>query len=374
MRTLVVSDLHLGATKRTDLARRPELREPLLEAVRGVDRLVILGDAVELRDRPKRDIAELAEPCAGRPRRRAGARRRADPDVGQPRPRARRGLDRGAPRDRAVGLPRPRAAHRAARRGPARRGARPLRPARAHERRLPRRVAARGRVRPPRALLGPARHRPHVRAARHRRDGALGRAAAGGGRGGRRLRGRARPAVRVDERAHPALRPRGALGRGGRLGAGVGDAGGWGAAPPPGARRRARRRLRGDGGRPQRRRARAARARPLRRVAAPRLPARDPRGAAPARRHGAVRAVGPLAPLRTVGRRRPGGVDDPGRHPHHQHGLVGLPAPLPLREPELLALLARHRRPARGFDPPTPPRLIRLLGDRGHRELEPPPA
>ncbi len=62
MRTLVVSDLHIGSAKGTDLLRRPELREPLLEAVRGVDRLVILGDGVELRDRPKRDIAELAVP------------------------------------------------------------------------------------------------------------------------------------------------------------------------------------------------------------------------------------------------------------------------------------------------------------------------
>ena len=34
----------------TDLLRRPELRAPLLEAVRGADRLVILGDGVELRD------------------------------------------------------------------------------------------------------------------------------------------------------------------------------------------------------------------------------------------------------------------------------------------------------------------------------------
>ena len=33
VRTLVISDLHLGAA-RTDLLRRAELREPLLEAVR----------------------------------------------------------------------------------------------------------------------------------------------------------------------------------------------------------------------------------------------------------------------------------------------------------------------------------------------------
>ena len=65
MRTLVISDLHLGAARGTDLVRRPELREPLLEVVRGIDRLVILGDAVELRDLPKRDVAALVAPVFG---------------------------------------------------------------------------------------------------------------------------------------------------------------------------------------------------------------------------------------------------------------------------------------------------------------------
>jgi len=62
VRTIVVSDLHIGSGRDSDLLRRPELRAPLLEEVRAADRLVILGDAVELRDRPKRDIAELAAP------------------------------------------------------------------------------------------------------------------------------------------------------------------------------------------------------------------------------------------------------------------------------------------------------------------------
>jgi hypothetical protein len=62
VRTLVVSDLHIGSARHTDLVRRPELRAPLLEAVRDADRLVILGDGVELRDRPKRDISDLAAP------------------------------------------------------------------------------------------------------------------------------------------------------------------------------------------------------------------------------------------------------------------------------------------------------------------------
>lgn len=60
VRTLVISDLHLGATTRGDLLRRAELREPLLEAVRDVDRLVILGDGLELRDGPQRAAPELA--------------------------------------------------------------------------------------------------------------------------------------------------------------------------------------------------------------------------------------------------------------------------------------------------------------------------
>jgi calcineurin-like phosphoesterase family protein len=62
VRTLVISDLHVGASTRADLLRRAELREPLVEAVRGVDRLVILGDGLELRDGAQRDAVTLAEP------------------------------------------------------------------------------------------------------------------------------------------------------------------------------------------------------------------------------------------------------------------------------------------------------------------------
>jgi hypothetical protein len=52
--TLVLSDLHLGAGTRADVARRPELRAPLLEALGddGVDHVVLLGDVLELRDGP----------------------------------------------------------------------------------------------------------------------------------------------------------------------------------------------------------------------------------------------------------------------------------------------------------------------------------
>jgi hypothetical protein len=62
VRTLVVSDLHLGKSERNDLLRRADLRAPLIEAVRAADRLVILGDGIELRESPHREAAEIAAP------------------------------------------------------------------------------------------------------------------------------------------------------------------------------------------------------------------------------------------------------------------------------------------------------------------------
>jgi hypothetical protein len=62
MRTLVVSDLHLGKAEGNDLLRRPDMREPLLEALADVDRFVILGDGLELREAPHRDAITAAEP------------------------------------------------------------------------------------------------------------------------------------------------------------------------------------------------------------------------------------------------------------------------------------------------------------------------
>ncbi len=62
MRTLVVSDLHLGSSRDPALLLRPELRAPLLEEVARHDRLVILGDTLELREAPQRDAAEIAAP------------------------------------------------------------------------------------------------------------------------------------------------------------------------------------------------------------------------------------------------------------------------------------------------------------------------
>jgi UDP-2,3-diacylglucosamine pyrophosphatase LpxH len=48
MRTLVVSDFHLGSRGDRDVLRREPALEPLLEAVRSADRIVLLGDVVEL--------------------------------------------------------------------------------------------------------------------------------------------------------------------------------------------------------------------------------------------------------------------------------------------------------------------------------------
>ncbi|MGD0452612.1 MAG: metallophosphoesterase [Solirubrobacteraceae bacterium] len=62
MRTLIVSDLHLGSTSRSDLLRRAELRAPLLEALADVDRVVLLGDVLELRHGPMRDAMAAARP------------------------------------------------------------------------------------------------------------------------------------------------------------------------------------------------------------------------------------------------------------------------------------------------------------------------
>jgi predicted phosphodiesterase len=65
VRTLIISDLHLGATSRSDLLRRPELRAPLLDALRDVDRLILLGDVLELRHGPMREAMAVAEPVFG---------------------------------------------------------------------------------------------------------------------------------------------------------------------------------------------------------------------------------------------------------------------------------------------------------------------
>jgi predicted phosphodiesterase len=57
----VVSDLHLGNLLGTDLVSAPAYRTRLLEALEGADRVVLLGDVIEERERP---VAELLEVTA----------------------------------------------------------------------------------------------------------------------------------------------------------------------------------------------------------------------------------------------------------------------------------------------------------------------
>jgi Calcineurin-like phosphoesterase len=62
VRTLVISDLHLGARSEVDVLRRPAAQRALLDALDGVDRLVVLGDLLELRHGPAYDALEVAQP------------------------------------------------------------------------------------------------------------------------------------------------------------------------------------------------------------------------------------------------------------------------------------------------------------------------
>jgi hypothetical protein len=62
MRTLILSDLHLGSSTRADLLRRPQLREPLIAAVADVERVVLLGDVLELRHGPPSAALTAARP------------------------------------------------------------------------------------------------------------------------------------------------------------------------------------------------------------------------------------------------------------------------------------------------------------------------
>ena len=62
MRTLVVSDLHLGARLRRAVLLHEAALEPLLDALATVDRLVLLGDVVELLEGRPAQAMEVAEP------------------------------------------------------------------------------------------------------------------------------------------------------------------------------------------------------------------------------------------------------------------------------------------------------------------------
>jgi hypothetical protein len=63
MRTLVVSDLHLGGRTGVDVLRDPEAREPLLAELARTERLVLLGDTLELRHGPAREAVTAARPA-----------------------------------------------------------------------------------------------------------------------------------------------------------------------------------------------------------------------------------------------------------------------------------------------------------------------
>lgn len=62
MRTAIVSDLHLGGASGEDVLRDAGVRRLLLEEIGGADRVVLLGDAVELRDLPLGAALELSRP------------------------------------------------------------------------------------------------------------------------------------------------------------------------------------------------------------------------------------------------------------------------------------------------------------------------
>jgi UDP-2,3-diacylglucosamine pyrophosphatase LpxH len=75
VRTLVVSDFHLGSRLGHDVLRHPQPQARLLEALDGVDRLVLLGDAIELMEGRQQRALEIAEPVLRAVGERLGAER-----------------------------------------------------------------------------------------------------------------------------------------------------------------------------------------------------------------------------------------------------------------------------------------------------------
>jgi predicted phosphodiesterase len=63
--TAIVSDLHLGIGSRADMLRRGRFREPLCAALADADRLILLGDLLELRDRPLGEVLESSAAAIG---------------------------------------------------------------------------------------------------------------------------------------------------------------------------------------------------------------------------------------------------------------------------------------------------------------------
>jgi calcineurin-like phosphoesterase family protein len=62
MRTAIVSDLHLGSAFGEDVLRDAGVRRTLLERIALADRVVLLGDALELRELPLAEVLERARP------------------------------------------------------------------------------------------------------------------------------------------------------------------------------------------------------------------------------------------------------------------------------------------------------------------------
>ncbi len=62
MRTAIVSDLHLGGASGEDLGRDPAIRRTLLDEIPAADRLVLLGDVLELRELPLARVLESVQP------------------------------------------------------------------------------------------------------------------------------------------------------------------------------------------------------------------------------------------------------------------------------------------------------------------------
>jgi hypothetical protein len=60
--TAVISDLHLGARNDADMLRRPDALERLGAALARADRVVLLGDTLELRERPLAELLALVRP------------------------------------------------------------------------------------------------------------------------------------------------------------------------------------------------------------------------------------------------------------------------------------------------------------------------
>jgi len=62
MRTAIISDLHLGVASDEDVLRDPAIRRILFEEIAGADRLVLLGDVIELRNLPVGPSLERSRP------------------------------------------------------------------------------------------------------------------------------------------------------------------------------------------------------------------------------------------------------------------------------------------------------------------------